>query len=351
MDKPQERLEIAAVIAGVICAALAMALLLMGCGGGGTGVTAPGPGVDAGGGPGASGGAAGFGAAGAPGGAGSVADGAAAPERAPALDGPASSDGAGALERPASPDAQSSPDGAGAEAGVPAALEPTCTWPTATAEQKVSTTITVSKVYDGAMKRFIGDGPLGTSGQLEGQAPLFQLTNGATLRNVILGSPAADGVHCNGTCLLENVWWEDVGEDAATSTGSSATQVMTIDGGGARHATDKVFQHNGAGTMVIKNFCVQDFGKLYRSCGNCGSQYPRHAVLQNISATLPGSALAGINENYKDTATFTGIFIHGGNLTICQRYTGNNTGAEPVQTGSGADGTFCIYKKSDIVLR
>ena len=55
--------------------------------------------------------------------------------------------------------------------------------------------------------------------------------------------------------------------------------MMTIDTGGAKGATDKVFQHNGPGTMIIRNFCAQDFGKLYRSCGNCSSQYARHVEL------------------------------------------------------------------------
>jgi hypothetical protein len=254
------------------------------------------------------------------------------------------------MERAATPDVTPS-EGAAPEAGVPAAQEPACKWPTAASEQKVGATIGVSKDYDGGMKRFVGDGPLGSSSQVEGQPPLFQLANGATLRNAIIGSPAADGVHCAGTCTLENVWWEDVGEDAATLSGSAAAQVMTIDGGGARHAADKVFQHNGAGTMVIQNFCVEDFGKLYRSCGNCKTQYARHAIIRNVSVTLPGSALAGVNENYGDSASFSGVFLHGGNLTICQRYTGNNTGAEPVQTGSGADGTYCLYKKTDVVSR
>ena len=68
------------------------------------------------------------------------------------------------------------------------------------------------------MKRYccIGDG-----GQSESQDPMFELANGATLQNVILGSPAGDGVHCEGTCTLRNVWWNDVGEDAATFKGTS----------------------------------------------------------------------------------------------------------------------------------
>ena len=67
----------------------------------------------------------------------------------------------------------------------------------------------------------------------EGQDALFELADGATLSNVIIGTPAADGVHCLGTCTLKNVWWQDVGEDAATFKGTSASQTMTIDGGGA----------------------------------------------------------------------------------------------------------------------
>jgi hypothetical protein len=225
------------------------------------------------------------------------------------------------------------------------------TWPTPTSSHGTGSTISVSGTRDYGYARYYGTGDLGTDGQSEDQGPIFDLAPGATLKNVIIGSPAADGVHCEGSCTLQNVWWEDVGEDAATSRGTSPTQVMTIDGGGARHAADKVFQHDGAGTFVIQNFCVEDFGKLYRSCGNCKTQYARHAIIRNVSVTLPGLAIAGVNENYGDSATFSGIFLHGGGVTICQRYTGNNTGAEPVQTGSGADGTYCIYKKTDIVSR
>lgn len=222
-------------------------------------------------------------------------------------------------------------------------------WPTATGDESVSSTISVSNTYDGELKRFSGSGPLGTSGQSEDQGPLFDLAPGATLRNVILGNPAADGVHCAGDCTLENVWWEDVGEDAATFRGSSDSSRYTVTCGGARMAEDKIFQHNGAGTLTIQNFVAETFGKVYRSCGNCSTQYERHVVLDNVTAQN-GSTLAGINTNYGDTATFSNIVVYG-NITICQRYTGNNTGAEPFQTGSGADGQYCLYQDSDIENR
>ena len=226
------------------------------------------------------------------------------------------------------------------------------TFPTPTGPKPVSATIKVpSGTYDGGMKRFYGTGNLGSGGQNENQDPIFQLADGASLKNVVLGAPAADGVHCLGTCTLTNVWWEDVGEDAATFKGTSSSQTMTINGGGARKAADKVFQHNGPGTMVIRNFQVDDFGKLYRSCGNCKTQHKRNVVLENITAFSPGKALVGINTNYGDTATFSNITIlkdSSKKIVICQKYIGNSTGAEPPKNGSGADGTYCKYSSSDI---
>ncbi|MFG2925194.1 pectate lyase [Streptomyces sp. NPDC048305] len=223
-------------------------------------------------------------------------------------------------------------------------------WPTANGSQAVSSTIKVSGTYDGGMKRLYGSGDLGSDGQDEDQPALIELADGATLQNVILGAPAADGVHCSGACTIKNVWWEDVGEDAATFRGSSSSTVRTVDGGGARKAEDKVLQHNGAGTLIVKNFQVDDFGKLVRSCGNCSTQYGRHIQLQNIWATTPGDSLVGINTNYGDTARFSDITIYddaGRDLDVCVKYKGTTSG-EPSKIGSGADGKNCIYSSSDI---
>ncbi|GII05440.1 pectate lyase [Planobispora takensis] len=226
-------------------------------------------------------------------------------------------------------------------------------WPTAKGRQPVTATIAVSGTYDGGLKRFYGSGALGGDGQDEGQDPIFKLADGAVLQNVIIGAPAADGVHCTGTCTLKNVWWEDVGEDAATFKGTSASQTMTVDGGGARKASDKTFQHNGPGTFVIKDFQIQDFGKLYRSCGNCSKQYARHVVVSNVLVTAPGKSLVGINANYGDTAKLSAITIVGDSgkkIAICDRYKGVTSG-EPARTGTGADGVSCVYSASAITYK
>ncbi|MFD3654716.1 pectate lyase [Streptomyces sp. 24-1644] len=224
-------------------------------------------------------------------------------------------------------------------------------WPTPKGQQAVPATIEVSGTYDGGLKRFHGSGELGGDGQNEGQDPLFILKDGAVLKNVVLGSPAADGIHCAGSCTLQNVWWEDVGEDAATFKGKSADSVYTVYGGGARKASDKVFQFNGAGKLVVTKFQVSDFGKLVRSCGNCSTQYKRTIIVNDVDITAPGKSIVGINTNYGDTAALRNIRIHGDSgkkIATCDRFTGNNTGAEPPKTGTGPDGTYCRFTAADI---
>jgi hypothetical protein len=239
--------------------------------------------------------------------------------------------------------------GSDGTAGAAGTFGPSATckpWPAATGStQSLSKTMSVSKDFDGKLQRFIGDG-LGDGDQSEDQSPLFELADGATLENVIIGAPAADGIHCLGSCTLKNVWWEDVGEDAATLKGSSSSQVFSIDCGGAKMAEDKVFQHDGPGTMKISNFFVESFGKLYRSCGNCSKQSARHSVITGISAQ-GGKDIAGVNRNYGDTSTLTNLLVAPG-IVICQQYTGNDTGAEPPATVSGPDGTVCIYQNTDV---
>ncbi|GGY61124.1 pectate lyase [Streptomyces geysiriensis] len=228
------------------------------------------------------------------------------------------------------------------------------TWPTPNGSQGVSSTISVSGTKDYGMKRLYGTGDLGSGGQDEDQGPILELAPGAVLKNVILGAPAADGIHCKGSCTLQNVWWEDVGEDAATFRGSSSSNVYTVTGGGAKEAGDKVFQFNGAGTLNVSNFAVKNFGTFVRSCGNCSTQYKRTINLDTIEVGWKGSRIAGINTNYGDSATLRNITIVGDGdrkIVPCQKYIGNDDGDEPDSNGSGPDGTHCKYTSSDTTYR
>lgn len=223
-------------------------------------------------------------------------------------------------------------------------------WPSAKGETSLTATLTVSGTFDGKLTRFSGAGALGGDPDVDDLGALFELKDGAVLRNVIIGAKSADGVHCAGTCTLENVWWEDVGDDAATMRGSDAKAVMTINGGGARHAAKSVFQQNGAGTTVIRNFVVEDFGKLYRSCGNCRDSSDRHVLVDGVTAIGPGQAIVGINPNLGDTASISRLVIRGDSghsVDVCQWYEGVPSGETSSKVGEGPSGS-CEYKQSDV---
>ncbi|KAB8196828.1 pectate lyase [Nonomuraea phyllanthi] len=219
-------------------------------------------------------------------------------------------------------------------------------WPSDTGSVHITETRNAGTFFDGGMKRYYG---IGDGGQSESQDPMFEVANGGTIQNVIIDAPAGDGIHCLGSCTIRNVWWNDVGEDAATFMSSSSSATYLVDGGGAKSASDKVFQHNGAGTLTIRNFQVHSSGKLYRACGNCSSSYQRHVVMDGVTARST-KVLAGINTNWGDTARFSRITVYG-SATICEKYRGVPKGQEPEKIGSGADGVNCIYSSSDITYR
>lgn len=185
------------------------------------------------------------------------------------------------------------------------------------------------------------------TGQDEGgdSDAVFMLENGASLSNCIIGPSQIEGVHCEGSCTLTNVWWSAVCEDAFTIKEQNDSETTTISGGGAFVAEDKVLQHNGGGTLSVSGFTVDNFGKVYRSCGNCDDMPQRHVIMDDITAT-GGSEIVGINSNYGDTATLTNIRVSNVD-DICVTYTGNDTGDEPEENGSGPS-EFCIFDESDI---
>ena len=158
------------------------------------------------------------------------------------------------------------------------------------------------------------------------------------LTAVITGPNQIEGVHCNGGCTLNNVVWDAVCEDAFSIKKQEDGETTTINGGGAKGAEDKVIQHNGGGTVIIKDFEVSDFGKLYRSCGNCKSMPARHVEISGGSATS-GKMLVGINPNMGDTAKISGIKITDVPKE-CITFEGVTDGSEPKEVGTcdGAGG-------------
>ncbi|KAG8995118.1 hypothetical protein FRB90_000259 [Tulasnella sp. 427] len=161
--------------------------------------------------------------------------------------------------------------------------------PASSGHVSLPTASVIKGTFDGGMKRF---DRAGSSGDCQEQTEtgeadaVFILESSATIQNVIIGSAQAEGLHCR---------------DAITLKQTGANDVSYIIGGGAFYASDKIVQHNGAGTVSIKNFYANDFGKLYRACGNCPKSYERHVIIDGV-ALVGGSTGVGINENFGDTA-------------------------------------------------
>jgi pectate lyase len=195
----------------------------------------------------------------------------------------------------------------------------------------------------------------------EDQVTVFEVEDGVTVKNLIVagGLHAGNGIVCKGNCTLDHVYWEDVCEDAATNSKDGAT--MTIDHSIALHASDKVFQHNakGGSKTVVKNSYVSDFGKLWRSCGDCTSNGgPRHLILDNVRVEGVNVAVAGANQNYGDTATITNLYVKGGynagsdRPRICTEYmavTDHNGESTSLNGGASQWNTAtCKVSQSDV---
>ena len=209
-----------------------------------------------------------------------------AADSAPAESGsPSESSGASAPISSGSASGGSSSSGNSTSAG-------TGTMPASAGQSTLSAPMKVTGVFDGGMKTF--DRGVKCTGQSEGgdSDAVFDIQEGGTLKNVIIGADQKEGVHCQGSCTLENVWWEAVCEDAFTIKKQTASGTTTITGGGAKGAEDKVLQHNGGGTLKVSGFTVDNFGKLYRSCGNCKESAERHIILDGVKASGGTSTLS-----------------------------------------------------------
>jgi len=221
------------------------------------------------------------------------------------------------------------------------------TWPTPMGSPvTISGTKSVSGVYDGKMALHDGDLNDCTNGDQSSTKAIIEVADGGTVKNIVFGAKVGDGIHCLGSCTIDNVWFPHVCDDAITVLGGSG-KTATISNSGFKNARDKTIQHNGNGsTVVLNNIYVETAGKLYRSCGQgCSSSDKRTATISNVVA-IGASQIAGVSTN--DKVTLTNICTYR-TPSICRTY---KPGSE-TETTIGSNGTDegptanCIYKGSD----
>ncbi|KAE9283258.1 hypothetical protein PF008_g27452 [Phytophthora fragariae] len=211
-------------------------------------------------------------------------------------------------------------------------------------------TIKAGEVFDGKMQTFERSN-VKCNGQSESgwQTGVFFVEAGGHLKNAIIGKNQMEGVHCDQhDCIIENVWWDDVCEDALSIKGGSASSVSKIIGGGARYADDKVIQQNGLGKVIIDGFYAEDVSKLYRSCGTCGPK-AREVSVSNVLVANPTNAVVTVNKNWGDKAKLSNIWVKSSkaSVKVCQWSQGNANG-EPSIIGQGPSGDLCKYSASDV---
>ncbi|ORY61354.1 pectate lyase-domain-containing protein, partial [Pseudomassariella vexata] len=140
----------------------------------------------------------------------------------------------------------------------------------------------------------------------------------STRSNVMLGATHREVVQCLGTCQLNDVWWTDVCEDAATFPQTSGPS--TVNDGGAKDAEDKVFQHNGGGLLEVKNLYVENMGCMYQPGGTCGEMPARASTFDDIVVN-GANMVTGMNGNFEDTTTVLNSYVV--SESICELFEGS----------------------------
>jgi hypothetical protein len=223
-------------------------------------------------------------------------------------------------------------------------------WPTAT-----GTTVTISGTksvtdYDGGGALHEGNLNDCSTGDQGSTTPIFEVADGGSVKNVIFGKNIGDGIHCLGSCTIDNVWFPYICDDAITiNKDGTASKASTISNSGFKGARDKTIQHNGgSSTLNISNVYAEVAGKLYRSCGSGGGCTTSATHTVNISnvVAIGVNQVAGVSEN--DKVTLSNICTYR-TAVLCNTYQVNSDN----DSTKGANGTGegpspnCSYAASD----
>ena len=221
---------------------------------------------------------------------------------------------------------------------------PNITWPTMNnGSRNLGSGLRVTGMHDGGMQVHNGSLNDCSEGDQDSTDPLITVANGGTVRNVIMGNNVGDGIHCEGSCTIENVWFPYVCDDAITILGSGT---VNITNSGFKNARDKTIQHNGTATVNIRDVYVETAGKLYRSCGEgCSSSSRRTANLTNIVA-IGVDQVAGVSTN--DTVTLRNICVHR-TFSICSMYDPGTSDETESGVNSSNEGPSanCVFTGAD----
>ncbi len=145
--------------------------------------------------------------------------------------------------------------------------------------------IPAGATYNGNGNTIVAQG-MGDGSQSESQKPFFRLNAESWLRNVKLAAPGVDGCHFYGNGTMNEVTWQDVGEDQFTVKSGGNCWVS---GGSAVNASDKFGQANAA-TWVTLYYHTQTNG-LKNIRQNGGTTYTCNFYYDNNTANQTKEAI------------------------------------------------------------
>ncbi|GAA3274148.1 hypothetical protein GCM10020218_019550 [Dactylosporangium vinaceum] len=118
-------------------------------------------------------------------------------------------------------------------------------------------------------------------------------------------------------------------------------------GGGARSASDKLFQHNGNGTVHISDFYASGHRQAVPRLRQLHQPLRAPRRGRQRAAAVNAKYVVGINTNWGDTATLTRVVVQSSSgIHICAEYTGVAKGSEPKYLGDGMGDGHCNFKSS-----
>lgn len=177
--------------------------------------------------------------------------------------------------------------GTGTASGIKPVEVPKASGDTVTVNETIK--VGPGQVFDGGGKTYTAGSNLGNGDQSENQKPLFELAEGATLKNVNLGENAADGIHVRAAnekaVTIQNLHAANVGEDLITVKGEGGAKVTNLNilDSSAKGADDKVVQLNANTHLNMDGFKADNFGTLVRTNG--GKQFDDMDLkLNNVEA-------------------------------------------------------------------
>lgn len=123
--------------------------------------------------------------------------------------------------------------------------------------------IAAGATYDGGGNTIKASG-MGDGSQNESQKAFFRLGANSWLKNVKLAAPGVDGCHFYGNGTMNEVTWQDIGEDAHTVKSGGNCWVS---GGAAYNGADKCGQANAATSLTLYYFYTDSCLKNIRQNG------------------------------------------------------------------------------------